>query len=97
MFQVDLDNYQRIKFAFMYHMHIPGAEVESWPYWEYETQTEILADVIKKRNQQEQQNQKEAQGSSSDHGRQAQSFLQKAQSTMPKMPSPGSFKMPKMP
>lgn len=94
LFQVDLDNYQKIKFAFMYHLHINPSEVDAWPYWEYEKQVEILVDVIKKKNAQEEKSQREA--NAGDPSKQASSFMQKAQSSMPKMPSGNSFKMPKI-
>jgi hypothetical protein len=49
LFQVDLENYLKIKFAFMYHMQIPPEQIDNWPYWEYEEYIELLSDVLKKK------------------------------------------------
>jgi len=49
LFQVNLDNYIKIKFAFMYHMQISPEEIDNWPYWEYEEYIELLSDVLKKK------------------------------------------------
>ena len=49
LFQVDLENYLKIKFAFMYHMQIPPEQIDNWPYWEYEEYVEYLSDVLKKK------------------------------------------------
>ena len=53
LFQIDMDNYIKIKFAFMYHMQIPPEQVDNWPYWEYETYIEMLSDILKKKQEAE--------------------------------------------
>jgi hypothetical protein len=94
IFQIDLENYLKVKFAFMYHMSIQGREVESWPYWEYEMHVETLSDVIKKKKQAEQQQGKT--DGKTDPSKTAGSLMRQASSSMPKMPNASSFKMPKM-
>lgn len=100
IFQVDLENYIKVKFAFMYHLHIAGSEVEHWPYWEYEMMIETLNDVLQKKQQAEKKAYKDTDAyKGSDPSRAAGSLLKQASSSMPKapsMPSPGSFKMPRM-
>lgn len=96
MFQIDLDNYMKIKFAFMYHMHLPGSELELWPYWEYEMHLETLHDVIQKKQQAERKSSKDME--SMNPASSASSLMKQASSSMPKppsMPSPSSFKMPR--
>lgn len=90
VFQVDLENLIKVKFAFMYHMQVPGSELESWPFWEYEMHLETLSDIIKKKKQQN-----DRQSDSGDATRSASSLMRQATSSMPKAPT-GQFKMPKI-
>ena len=82
LFQVNLDNYIKVKFAFMYHMQIPPEQIDNWPYWEYEEYVELLTDVMKKK----QQNEKEqhSQQSSMDPSKDASKYMSKMK--MPNMP-----------
>lgn len=82
LFQVNLDNYIKVKFAFMYHMQISPEQIDNWPYWEYEDYVELLTDVLKKK----QQNEKESssQQSSMDPSKDASKYMSKMK--MPNMP-----------
>lgn len=62
LFQVDLENYIKVKFAFMYHMQIPPEQIDNWPYWEYEEYMELLTDVLKKKQQTEKESSSSQQG-----------------------------------
>lgn len=78
----------------MYHMHIPGSELEYWDYYEYETHLETLNDVLQKKQQAEKRSSKEMEGMNPSQN--ASSLMKQASSSMPKapsMPNPGSFKM----
>lgn len=85
LFQVDLDNYMKVKFALMYHMQIPPEQIELWPYWEYQTHVELLGDVLKKKQNAE----KESSSSqkSYDPHREAGKMMSKAKPPAVKMPS----------
>jgi hypothetical protein len=83
LFQVDLDNYIKIKFAFMYHMQIPPSEIDNWPYWEYEMNIELLSDVLKKKQQAEKESHS-AQGGG-DVSQQASKMMKSVK--MPSIPS----------
>ena len=83
LFQIDMDNYIKIKFAFMYHMQIPPEEIDKWPYWEYETYIEMLSDVLKKKQ--------EAEKGNSNSNSSMTNPSQDAKRMM------NNFKMPKMP
>jgi hypothetical protein len=73
LFQVDLDNYIKIKFAFMYHMQIPPEQIESLPYYEYEEYVELLSDILKKKQQSEKESSSQQQGM--DPSREASKFM----------------------
>lgn len=78
----------------MYHLNIPGSEIESWVYWEYEKMVEILSDVLKKKQAAESKGSSEA-PRGGDPTKQAESFMRKAQQSTPKMPNMGGFKFSK--
>lgn len=83
----------------MYHMHTPGAELELMPYWEYEMMVETLQDVLKKKQDAEKKSYKDTDSYQGNPASTANSMMRSASSSMPKapsMPSPGSFRMPKM-
>jgi len=95
MFQVDLENYLKVKFGLMYHLHLPPEDIDRWPYWEYETHVEMLADVLKKKAAAE-KNQDGGMSQQQMNPQKASSDLMKsASSKMPKMNMP-SMRMPKM-
>lgn len=83
----------------MYHMHTPGSELEQMPYWEFEMMVETLQDVLKKKQDAEKKSYKDSDAYSMNPSAQANSMMKTASSSMPKapsMPSPSSFRMPKM-
>jgi len=82
LFQVNLDNYIKVKFAFMYHMQISPEEIDNWPYWEYEEYVELLSDVLKKKQQAEKES--SSQQSSHDPSKDASKYMNKMK--MPNMP-----------
>jgi hypothetical protein len=90
MFQVNLDNYIKVKFAFMYHMQIPPEQIDNWPYWEYEEYVELLSDVLKKKQNAEKG--ESNQQSSMDPSREAGKIMKNAKMPTPKMPSMPKFK-----
>lgn len=94
MFQIDLDNYLKVKFGLMYHLHLPPEDIEKWPYWEYEMHVEMLADVLKKKQQGENQQSKEMNQQQINPQTTANNFMKKAQSSQPKVSMP-SFRMPR--
>lgn len=94
LFQIDLDNYLKVKFGLMYHLHLPPEDIEKWPYWEYEMHVEMLADVLKKKQQGEKQQQGEMNQQQMNPQKTADGFMKKAQTNMPKVSMP-SFRMPK--
>lgn len=51
LFQVNFDNYLKIKFAFMHHMNIQPDQIEMLPFYEYEEFVELLTDVLKKKQE----------------------------------------------
>ena len=81
LFQVNLENYLKIKFAFMYHMQIPPEQIDAWPYWEYEEYIELLSDVLKKKQEAEKGTN---QSSNHDPSRDAGKMMSKIKSNMPK-------------
>lgn len=84
LFQVNFDNYIKIKFAFMHHMRIQPDQIEMLPYYEYEEYVELLTDVLKKK----QEANKEAPASSSiNPSSEAQKFMRGV-----KMPSTPKLK-----
>jgi hypothetical protein len=87
LFQVDMENYLKVKFAFMYHMQIPPEQIDNWPYWEYETNIELLSDVLKKKQEAEKGQGQGHQQSSMDPSREASKMMNKM-----KMPSAPKFK-----
>jgi len=89
MFQIDLDNYDTIKFVFM-DRGWSGKEIESMPYYEFEDKVEKLSEVLKKQSEAEKNANKNAQIQQPkvDPARQANSLMQKVSSGMPKMPAP---------
>lgn len=94
LFQIDLENYLKVKFGLMYHLHLPPSDIESWPYWEYEMHVEQLADVLKKKQQGEDKQAKEMNQQQFNPQKSADSFMKKAQTSAPKVSMP-SFRMPK--
>lgn len=89
LFQVNLENYIKVKFAFMYHMQIPPEQIDNWPYWEYEEYVELLSDVLKKKQQAE-KDQNSSQHSGMDPSREAGKIMKNAK--MPSMPKMPKFK-----
>lgn len=83
LFQVNLENYLKIKFAFMYHMQIPPEQIDNWPYWEYEEYVELLTDVLKKKQQAEKESSSQQQGMNP--GTEAGKFMKGVK--MPNIPS----------
>lgn len=79
----------------MYHIHIPGEEIEKWPFWEYEKMTELLADTLKKRKNAEESGGQNPGDYSRNPSQQASQMMRQAQKSVPKMPNVGNFKMPK--
>lgn len=101
IYQINLDNSDKIIFAFMYHMNIPGSELEHWPYWLYEKHVEMLNDVLQKKQNAENKAYKDTEAYKGNHdpNRMASGLLKQATSSLPKaptMPNPGSFRMPKL-
>jgi hypothetical protein len=92
MFQVDLDNFIKTKFALMYHLHIPPGEIEHFPYYEFEMHVDTLIDILKKKKEAEDAAAKESRSHNTS------SDAQKAMRNVSKQTSawkPPSFKMPK--
>ncbi len=83
LFQIDLENYLKVKFALMYHMQIPPEQIDQFPFWEYEMYTEQLAEVLKKKQEAEKGN-SNTQQSSMDPQREASKFMRNVK--MPNMP-----------
>lgn len=94
LFQIDLENYLKVKFGLMYHLHLPPEDIEKWPYWEYEMHVEMLADVLKKKQQGEDKQSSQLNQQQINPQKSADSFMRKAQSSQPKVSMP-SFRMPK--
>lgn len=91
LFQVNLENYLKVKFAFMYHMQIPPEQIDNWPYWEYEEYVELLTDVLKKKQQAEKDS--NSQQSSMNPSTEAGKFMKGVKMPSAKMPSmPSKFK-----
>ncbi|MDA4131703.1 MAG: hypothetical protein OK454_01060 [Thaumarchaeota archaeon] len=91
MFQIDLDNYIKTKFALMYHLHISPGDIERLPYWEFEMHVDTLLDILKKKKEAEDNAAKEQKtsGMSSDAQRTMRQVTKQQNSWRPP-----SFKMP---
>ena len=89
MFQVNLENYIKVKFAFMYHMQIPPDQIDNWPYWEYEDYIELLTDVLKKKQQAEKDT---GSHQSMDPSREAGKFMKGVKMPSTKLPNMPKFK-----
>lgn len=92
LFQVDLENFLKIKFGLMYHLHLHPDACESWPFWEFEIHVEQLADVLKKKQEAEKGQGDSMNQQSFSPQKTAEGFMKKAQSNVPKVPS---MRMPK--
>jgi hypothetical protein len=91
LFQVNLENYIKVKFAFMYHMQISPEQIDNWPYWEYEEYVELLTDVLKRKQQAEKESSSQQQGM--DPSREAGKFMKGVKMPNTKMPNmPSKFK-----
>lgn len=95
MFQVDVENYLKVKFGLMYHLHLPPGDIDLWPYWEYEMHVEMLADVLKKKAAAEKGQSGDMNQSQMNPQKASSDLMKSASSKMPKMNMP-SMRMPKM-
>lgn len=91
LFQVNLENYIKVKFAFMYHMQIPPEQIDNWPYWEYEEYVDLLTDVLKKKQAAEKESNSSQGGM--DPSKEAGKFMKGVKMPNAKMPTlPSKFK-----
>jgi len=91
LFQVNLENYIKVKFAFMYHMQISPEQIDNWPYWEYEEYVELLTDVLKKKQAAEKDT--SSQSGSMNPSQEAGKFMKGVKMPSAKMPNmPSKFK-----
>lgn len=90
LFQVDLDNYMKIKFALMYHIQLDPTSIENMPYYEFQMHVEQLADVLKKKQAAEKEG--ASTQKSYDPHREAGKMMSKAKPPSVKTPN---FKLPK--
>lgn len=95
LFQVDLENFLKIKFGLMYHLHLQPDQCENWPFWEFEMHVEQLAEVLKKKQDAEKGQGDSMHQQSMNPQKTADNFMRKAQSNVPKMSTP-SIRMPKL-
>lgn len=87
LFQIDLENYLKIKFAMMQHLPAIAGILEQMPYWEYEEHVEMLVDYLQKKKAAETGTSQQQQNY--DPQREAGKFIK----NVPKMNAP-SMKMP---
>lgn len=80
----------------MYHLQsLTPSEINSWPFWEFEDRVEKLNDILKKRQDAENKASKDSQTQQQggyNPQKSADSFIKKAQSSMPKA---NNIKIPK--
>ena len=99
MFQIDLDNYDNVEMGLMYHLQsLTPSEIQNWPYYEFEKRVEKLNDILKKKNEAEKNANKSGQEQTQTYTnpqKSADSFLKKAQNSVPKMPNMNNIKLPK--
>ncbi len=82
LFQIDLENYLKVKFALTYHLHLSMEDIEKLPFYEYEIHTEMLLELLKKKQEAEKGN-SNTQQSSMDPQREASKFMRNVK--MPKI------------
>lgn len=73
----------------LYHLRLQPSEVEQMPYYEYEYIVENLINILKEKQEAEENQSKDYNESFN-----ANKMMSSANSMMPKMPSTPSFKMP---
>ncbi len=73
----------------LYHLRLQPSEVEQMPYYEYEYIVENLINILKEKQEAEENQSKDYNESFNSN-----KMMSSASSMMPKMPSTPSFKMP---
>ena len=53
LFQVNLENFFKAKFALHYHLHMQPSEIENLPYYEFEYILKNLSNFLEEKNKQE--------------------------------------------
>jgi hypothetical protein len=85
LFQISLENFFKTKTYLLYHLRLQPSEVEKLPFYEYEYIVQNLIDILKEKQEAEENQHK----SHSDVS--PSSLMRDAGKSMPKMPSMSSY------